>query len=180
MKLLYFIRHGESEFNKANRWAGSSDTPLTKKGHKQAQKTARTAKEQGLSFDLIVSSPLERAHETAKHVANVVGIPHEQIIIHDQFIERNFGKLEGRKDLVAKTKYYLDESAIDDYDGVESLADLQKRVEQTLEYLHSLPHETILVVGHGGTGRALRRAIQKKPLHKRGKKIDNAEMLRLI
>jgi probable phosphoglycerate mutase len=180
MKRLYFIRHGESEFNKANVWNGSSDTPLTKKGHEQAKQAGRKAEQEGLAFDIIITSPLERAHETAKHVATATGVPHDQIIIYDHFVERDFGKLEGRKDLVATTKYFLDESDIDSYENVERLADLQKRADKVLADLQSLPHDTILIVGHGAIGRALRRAINKEPLGKRGKSFDNAELVRFI
>lgn len=180
MKRLYFIRHGESEFNASHAWGGSSDTPLTPKGRKQAKRAGREAREQGLVFDVIISSPLSRAHDTAKLVATELGYPHDKIILHDQFIERDFGKLEGRKDLVAGTKYVIDESAIDPYDGVERLHDLQARMDEFLNFLDNQPHETILVVGHGGSGRALRRAIQKEPLSKRGKSFDNAELVRFI
>lgn len=154
--------------------------PLTPKGREQAKKAGQKAREQGLVFDAIISSPLSRAHETAKHVASVLDYPHDEIILSDRFIERNFGKLEGRKDLVAGTKYFIDESAIDPYDGVERLQDLQKRMDDFLAYLHSLPQDTILVVGHGGSGRALRRAIRKEPLGKRGKGLGNAELVRFI
>ena len=180
MKRLYFIRHGESTFNANHAWAGSSDMPLTPKGREQAKKAGQEAREQGLVFDVIISSPLERAHHTAKLVANEIDYPHDKIILSDQFVERDFGRLEGRKDLVAGTKYFIDESAIDPYDGVEKLTDLQRRMNEFLEYLHSLPHDNILVVGHGGSGRALRRAIKEEPLSKRGKSLGNAELERFI
>lgn len=180
MKRLYFIRHGESEFNKAKIWNGPTDTPLTPKGRAQAKKAGQKAREQGLVFDVIISSPLSRAHDTAKQMASALDYPHDKIILDNQFIERDFGKMEGRRDLLATTKYVLDESAIDPYQGVEKLADLQKRMDDFLAYLHSLPHDTILVVGHGGAGRALRRAIQREPLNKRGKSFANAEIVRLI
>jgi probable phosphoglycerate mutase len=180
VKRLYFIRHGESEFNAGHKWAGSSDTPLTPKGREQAKLAGKKAREQGLVFDVIISSPLSRAHDTAKHMASELGYPHDKIILNDHFIERDFGKLEGRKDLVAGTKYFIDESAIDAYDGVESLETLQGRMDAFLAYLNSLPHDTILVVGHGGSGRALRRAVQKGSLKERGKSLANAEMVRLI
>lgn len=180
MKRLYFIRHGESTFNANHAWNGSSDMPLTAKGREQAQKAGQEAREQGLVFDVIISSPLARAHDTAKLVASEVEYPHDKIVLSDKFVERDFGKLEGRKDLVAGTKYFIDESAIDPYDGVEKLTDLQRRMNEFLEYLHSLPHENILVVGHGGSGRALRRAIRQEPLSKRGKGLGNAELIRFI
>lgn len=180
MKRLYFVRHGESEFNRANRWAGSTDTPLTETGHAQAKKAGRHFKQKNIPIDVIVSSPLDRAHQTAKHIASSIGYPHEEIILHEPLIERNFGVLEGNKDLVTATKYLFNEAAIDHYENIEKLADLQERVNNVLDYLKSLPHETILVVGHGASGRALRRAINNEPLHVRGKSFANAEVVRLI
>lgn len=180
MKHLYFIRHGMSEFNKAYVWAGSSDTPLTPEGHEQAKEAGRKAREQGLVFDVVISSPLSRAHETAKHVAKALDYPHKNIVIHNGIVERNFGKLEGRKDLLASTKYVLDESAIDTYDGVESMEQLQKRADDFLAHLRTLPHDSILVVGHGAFARALRRSVNKEPLSSRGRRLHNAEIVRLI
>jgi probable phosphoglycerate mutase len=180
MKQLYFLRHGMSEFNKARIWAGSSDTPLTSDGEVQAKLAGLLAKEKGLSFDIIVSSPLKRAHDTAKIFADEIGYPHADIVLHDYLIERKFGKLEGRKDLVAATKYAVNEAAIDKYDGVEALEELHRRALATYEYLESLPHDTILVVGHGAHGRALRRVIKKEPLSKRGTAYRNAELVRFL
>lgn len=154
--------------------------PLTPKGREQARRAGQKTREKGLVFDVIISSPLSRALDTAKIVASEIDYPHNQIILSDQFIERDFGKLEGRRDLVAGTKYFMDESAIDPYDGVEKLLDLQRRMDDFLEYLHSLPEDTVLVVGHGGSGRALRRAILQEPLSRRGKSLGNAELVRFI
>lgn len=180
MKRLYFVRHGESELNKANRMSGLSDTPLTEKGHQQARQAGLAAKKQGLAFDMIIASPLQRAHNTAKHFAAATNYPPERIEIHPRLVERNFGELEGTKDLIVTTKYFLDESAIDDYKDVESLAELQKRADEMLAYLRDLPHDTILVVSHGAFGRALRRAVNDEPIGHRGKSFGNAEIARLI
>lgn len=180
MRQLYFIRHGESEFNRAHKWSSSTDVPLTKTGQKQARKAGQKMKNQALSFDVIVSSPLIRAHQTAQHVAEAIDYPSEKIVIHDNLVERQFGVLEGKNDLVAATRYIYDESAIDHYEEVEKLIELQERAEQVLEYLHTLPYDTILIVGHGAFGRALRRAIKNEPLRKRGKSFGNAEYERLI
>lgn len=183
MKRLYFIRHGLSEFNKAQKWAGSSDTPLAPEGKEQAKLAGKLAREQGLIFDVIVSSPLGRAHETAKHVASEMGYPHDKIVVNDIFTERNFGILEGKKgkdDLFATTKYIIDESSIDSYENVEKLAELHKRAEEALEYLNSLPHDTVLVVGHGASGRALWRVVSGKPVSIRNVRYNNAEIIRFI
>lgn len=146
----------------------------------QARSAGKNMRKQGLAFDVIISSPLTRAHQTAKHVAEAIDYPHDKIEINDRLVERKFGALEGSKSLVAATKYLYDESSIDHYAEVERLAELQERANQILEYLNSLPYDTILIVGHGAFGRALRRAIKNEPLHKRGKSFGNAEYERFV
>jgi broad specificity phosphatase PhoE len=181
MRTLYFMRHGESEFNKANEWSESTtNSPLTKKGLEQSQRAGQELKESGVIFDVIISSPLTRAFQTAEQVAKALDYPAKKIHINDRLVERSFGSLEGKKALVATTKYIVDESAIDSYDDVETLADFQARVDDFLKYLQTLPYDNILIVGHGAFGRALRRAVNKDPITKRGKVFGNAEIERFI
>lgn len=180
MKHLYFVRHGQSEANAAKKWSGHADHVLMPEGHEQAKQTAASAKQQGLKFDIIICSPLQRAVQTAKHIATAVGYPYEKIVLHDGFKERCFGELEDKTNHEVRKAYKLDESVIDTYKDVEKLADIQLRAQQMLEYLHTLPQDTVLVVAHGSFGRALRRAITKDPLHERGKSINNAELIKFI
>ncbi|HSX05237.1 MAG TPA: histidine phosphatase family protein [Candidatus Saccharimonadales bacterium] len=149
---LYFIRHGQSELNAREIFAGCLDTPLTKRGCQQAAAAGEQAK--AVSFDLIVSSPLVRALETAQIVAQEAGYPLDAIRQSDLFKERSLGKLEGKP----WTTY--DESA--DHDlasdkamGVEPMAELVERARKGLVFLQNQPAETILVVGHGSFYRAL-------------------------
>ena len=182
MKHLYFIRHGLSEANKAGVWSGSlTDTPLAPEGHEQAKKAGANARANSLCFDIIISSPMDRAHQTAKHISNAVNYPHNNIILHDSFVERSFGELEGKTGNAELFAHYgQDESSIDIYNDVERLVDLQWRAQEALNYLHTLPQDTILVVSHGAFGRALRRAINKEPLNIPIDAIPNAEIIKLI
>lgn len=180
MKQLYFVRHGQSQLNEDGKWAGTTDTPLTPKGHEQAKQTGQGVKAEGLAFDAIVSSPLQRAHHTAQHIARQIGYPEDAIIIEPRLIERSFGTLENTRDLVARAKYVINERAIESYPEVESLDDLHVRAAEVLEYLQTLPYDKILVVGHGASGRALRRVINKEPLDYVGERYDNAQLVRLI
>lgn len=180
MKNLYFIRHGQSEMNVSGHWSGVTDTPLTPKGHEQAKRTGAQAKKDGLSVDVIISSPLQRAHHTAKHVATALDFPHENIMLHQGFIERNYGAMEATviSDDIKASVY--DETILDSFEGSEKLIDLQWRARQMVDYLHSLPYETILVVSHGTFGRALRRAIEKTSVTERGTSIANAEIVKFL
>jgi len=65
--ILIFVRHGESEGNKSNRFNGSLNLPLTDKGKEQARKTAEYLKK--YKIDRIYSSDLSRALETGKIIA---------------------------------------------------------------------------------------------------------------
>lgn len=180
MKNLYFVRHGLSEANKANVWSGHTNTPLAPEGHEQAKLAGQKAREQGLMFDIIVSSPLDRAHHTAQHIGLATGYPITDIVLHKGLVERNFGELENTYNKEAAAKYTQDEAAIDIYKDVERLVDMQWRAQELLKYLHTLPHDNVLVVAHGAFGRALRRAINKDPLNGPLVPIPNAEVIKLI
>lgn len=180
MKHLYFLRHGLSEANKANIWSGSLDVALAPEGHEQAKASAAIAREQGLSFDVIISSPLQRAHHTAQYMAEAIGYPIDKIQIHADLVERDFGVLEGRQDPEITRKYIEDEMILESIDGAERLVDLQWRAQKVLDYLHSLPYDSILVVGHGNFARALRRAVNKEPLHERGERFEHAKIIKLL
>lgn len=166
--------------NKTTVWSGSPDSPLAPEGHDQAIKAGKIAKQQGLTFDLIISSPSQRALNTAKYVATEIGYPHENILIDPAIKERHFGELEGRKDLVAATKYVISESAIDKFDDVESLEELQARADDFLKRVSQRNEDIILVSSHGAFGRALYRKIHNKPINYRFKVFQNAKMERLI
>ena len=68
MAEIYFVRHGQSEANAANLVAGWRDYPLTKEGVNQATKEAQEIKRK-LHIGGMISSPLMRAHDTAKIIA---------------------------------------------------------------------------------------------------------------
>ncbi|NBU34712.1 histidine phosphatase family protein [bacterium] len=180
MKHLYFVRHGLSEANKAGIWSGYFNTPLASEGHEQAKLAGKLAREQGLVFDIILSSPLDRAHHTAQHISHATGYPISDIVLYDNLIERNFGELENTQNKEAAAKYAQDESTIDAYNNVERLVDLQWRAKEVLKYLHTLPHDTVLVVAHGAFGRALRRAVNNDPLNSQFVAIQNAEIIKFI
>jgi uncharacterized phosphatase len=149
MKKLYFIRHGLSEMNKTGHFAGTIDTPLTEEGRAQAKKAANHAKD--LNIDLIVSSPLSRARETAEIIAQEIGYPKENIIYSDLIIERHWGDLEGKPHITIED--------LDEVPNAETSDQLLERSEKALRYLESLDAENILVVSHGTFGRALRHHI---------------------
>ncbi len=87
---LYLIRHGQSDGNAEGRFGGHGPTPLSALGREQAEKTARVLKKEGV--DVIYSSDLLRAMQTAEPLGKLLGIP-----VHScpEFRERHVGVLEG-------------------------------------------------------------------------------------
>ena len=183
MKHLYFIRHGQSQANKKAIWSGQLDSPLSEQGILEARKASKNALADNFKPDLIISSPLIRAYETAKILAEALNYPINKIQVRKGLIERNFGKLEGTS--IADTLPDFDQYILlDSIESVEKLVNLQKRVASELENIKSLPSDTILIVGHAAFGRALRRVIAGKPYTQEYvgefKQIPNAEIIKLI
>ncbi|MGH2373936.1 MAG: histidine phosphatase family protein [bacterium] len=88
--LLYTLRHGLTELNRSKRTGGRLDVPLLEEGRKQAE-DAR-AQFDGTSLDVVISSTLRRAIETA---LIVTGWEREKILVDDLAVERSFGEMEG-------------------------------------------------------------------------------------
>lgn len=87
---VLLIRHGQSKGNAERRFGGHTATPLSSRGRKQAEATARTLKSESLTA--IYSSDLARAMETARPAANLTRLP---INGTSAFRERGVGVLEG-------------------------------------------------------------------------------------
>lgn len=77
MSKIYFVRHGESQWNVEDKICGQTDIPLTERGHAQAEETGRRIVEKGITAAEILCSPLLRAKDTAAHISQVTGIPPE-------------------------------------------------------------------------------------------------------
>ena len=78
---VWFTRHGETEHNtKQIMNGGDVDTPLNDTGREQAKQSGIDAKKRGISFDVIISSPLSRARETAQIMAEETGYIGEIIV----------------------------------------------------------------------------------------------------
>lgn len=167
MKKLYFARHGESEMNVKKLLAGTTDTPLTDAGRMQAKKAGQNAQELGI--DLIVSSPLSRALETAQIIAKEIGYQKSQIITNKLLIERDHGPLEGQA--------WSPDLNLDGFSDIETDGTLVERAHLALKWINSHSANHILVVSHGAFGRALRSVLLAEyPMSHPGK-LKNAEIV---
>lgn len=155
-KIVYFVRHGQSEDN-ASPVFQSPDSPLSEKGKRQAQSIAERASR--LAFQALVSSPLERAKQTAQIVASATG---KQVEFCDLFIERvKPSYINGRAHSDEKAKSLWQEWEKSLYtpgarveDG-ENFDDLVMRADKALEFLRKRPEQSLLVVTHGYFLRAM-------------------------
>ncbi len=86
--MIYIIRHGKTELNRANVLQGRSDCPLNEEGVLQARAAAETLR--GISFSYVFSSPLLRALQTAEIVA-----PGIAPVVDERLIEMDYGPYEG-------------------------------------------------------------------------------------
>ena len=85
------LRHGETPLSGERRFAGRGDIPLTATGLEQAAAAAARLAARG-GLDLIVTSPLGRARQTASAVAAATGVP---VVVGDGWMETDFGEWEG-------------------------------------------------------------------------------------
>lgn len=148
MTRFFLVRHGETEWNRIRRIQGVSDIPLNDTGRAQAAALGQILV--GHQFDLIVSSPLSRALDTASIIARRLGMP-QPLIIPD-LIERNYGEAEGSDGGELDTRY----PAGTEIPGREERADVQKRVIRVLQDLAIRhPSADVLAVAHGGVIRSV-------------------------
>jgi uncharacterized phosphatase len=148
---LFFIRHGESQNNNEGRFTGQQDIPLTDLGREQARLIGRRILSEGLAPDVIISSPLIRALETAQLVADELHYPREAIIEQPLLMERFFGDIEGKSK--AETGQLTDE--LIKKSGAESSEALIERAGEFLKSLELIEADRALVVSHNGFGKRL-------------------------
>jgi len=141
---ISLVRHGQTNYNRNNIIQGQVDIPLNKFGENQALLTAKNFK--GEKFDVIISSPLSRAIETAKIIAQEINF-HKEIIHNDAFIERNFGLADGKE--ISKYFAKIHDQSIKD---LESTTDLKKRTMTGLNnVVNDYLDKNIMIVSHSHT-----------------------------
>ncbi len=95
MNKLVLLRHGESLWNKENRFGGWTDTDLSEKGIAEAEKAGRILKEQGYTFDVAFTSVLKRAIRTLWIVLDVMDLMWIPVYRSWRLNERFYGALQG-------------------------------------------------------------------------------------
>ncbi|MGL5788746.1 MAG: 2,3-bisphosphoglycerate-dependent phosphoglycerate mutase, partial [Bacteroidales bacterium] len=95
MYTLILVRHGESEWNKENRFTGWTDVDLSEKGVAEAYTAGRKIKESGITVDVIYTSVLKRAIKTAFYIADECDILWIKMVKNWRLNERHYGALQG-------------------------------------------------------------------------------------
>ncbi len=147
---LILIRHGQTEWNREERFRGRVDIPLNETGKEQAQKiAARLAND---PIDAIYSSPLQRALQTARPLAD---FKHLQVQTEPGLNDISFGALEGLKVEEARQAFpeiidkWLNEPGHCKFPKGDSVKGLRTRLEDTLNALSAIhPDQTIALVSH--------------------------------
>lgn len=147
---LIIVRHGETEYNTQKRYQGQSESPLTERGREQAKSAAKRLCAENI--DLIYSSPLSRALDTAKIIRGDRDI---KIVTDKRLSEIKCGKWEGIQFDELKEMYpcemdtWLNQPVIHRMPGGETMAEVDARAREFLdEILGKYEGKTILIVTH--------------------------------
>jgi uncharacterized phosphatase len=161
---LVLVRHGETEWNRAGRVQGRTDIPLNDTGREQA--AAAAARLRDADLDAVASSPLSRAAETARIIAEAIGLDAVETV--DDLVERDYGDAEG-----------MDGEQIRERFGGPLVAreTREQTVERVLPALVGIaerhPGGRVLVVSHGGVIGSLIRHATRWAWPERGERIEN-------
>merc|ERR1712216_328355 len=101
---LVLVRHGESQWNKENRFTGWVDVPLAESGMEEAHRAAKNLKEEGFTFDILYTSVLQRAIKAGLTILEDMGLLWIPIEKNWCLNERHYGALQGlnKKETVEK------------------------------------------------------------------------------
>ena len=171
MKNILLIRHGQSEWNKLNLFTGFKNIELSEQGIDEANKAGQNFKNLNIKFDIVFTSELKRAQETAKIILKNLDqwdhLHKEGKIITDiKLNERDYGDLTGLNKKETADKFGEEQvhkwrrGYSDQPPNGESLEDVVRRVKIYFEEsinpaIQSADNNNILIAAHGNSLRAL-------------------------
>ena len=162
---IYLVRHGETEWNKLGKLQGHTDIDLNHSGVLQANACADFLS--NFPFDFIITSPLKRAKQTAAIISEKKRLP---VIEMAQFIERNYGDVEGMT-IEERLSKFPDRQ----YPNQESKTSVRKRVMAGLKQIQS-EHDgkNIILVAHGAVINSILAALSDEQIGSGKTKLGNA------
>lgn len=142
--IICLIRHGQTDWNKQKLIQGRINNPLNEEGIKQVKEVGLILKEKDPNWDIIIASPLDRAINSAKIIANELNFKND-IIINFDVIEREFGNAEGQ----FITEEIYDSIKKDEVIGLEKSFQIQDRAYKAiLDIANKYPGKKILIATH--------------------------------
>ena len=105
MKKLVLVRHGESTWNKENRFTGWTDVPLSEKGIEEAREAGYILRKEGYLFDIAFTSVLKRAIRTLNIILEEMDLEWIPVIKDWRLNERHYGALQGLNKAEMAAKY---------------------------------------------------------------------------
>ncbi len=153
MLRVYFVRHGETDWNIQGRLQGLTDTPLNARGIEQAQQIAERLAEVP-NIAAIYTSPLQRARTTSQIIGERLGLAP---IADDRIVERNMGAVEGLTGAEVAQRYpefaarwRVGEKRVP-FPDEEPPEQMRRRIASFLHDIQAQhPDGSIVVVTHGG------------------------------
>lgn len=170
MPNLILLRHGQSQWNLENRFTGWVDIDLSEKGREEAQSAGEKLRD--LQIDVVYTSVLQRAINTAKIALETAGKGEMELIKDQALNERHYGDLQGLNKAETAEKYgdeqvHIWRRSFDVRPPGEEAESLELTIERVLPYYHEhiekdlLAGKNVLVVAHGNSLRALSYYIDK-------------------
>lgn len=183
MTELLLVRHGETDWNRDRRFQGHADPPLNDAGREQAD--ALAAELAGERIELVYTSDLARARETAEIVAARLSA---DVVAMGDLREIDVGDWQGLTWPEIEERYPEGARAWHEHGqgwkGGETYDELGKRVVAALRRIAAdHPEKRVLVVGHGGTIRAARAFLEGVSVvesRSRSRPIGNCEVFRVV
>jgi len=166
---VLLVRHGQTDSNATGVLQGHSPTPLNSLGRAQAKQVARRLKAWNSPIDVLVSSDLKRAAQTADVISSELKLP---IRFDPRWRELSFGELEGKA--VGEKEIWRNAGGEVEAPGGEKAIDFQARILDALTDLRDrfLDANTICVVTHGGPCRLVPRLLNAGTLPRVADQVD--------
>lgn len=161
MTTILLTRHGQTDWNREDRFRGRADIPLNADGERQA--VALAERLATFPISAVYSAPLQRARRTAEICAAPLGLDAQVL---PGLLDLDYGEWQGLRteEVIARDpdlyRLWLTEPASMRFPGGETLAEMQSRCVPVLEEVIARhPADTVAIVGHVTTNRALLLAV---------------------
>ena len=166
---LGLFRHGQTDWNINFLLQGVTDIPMNQTGIEQVKLAGLAIKAE--DWDVVLTSPLSRAKQTAEIIASQLGF--SEIIEQELLIERSFGEAEGLSHEQWRAKY----SNLDQIPGGESRTQLARRSDFLLGKIsEEHPGKRVLAISHAALIRNLISIASNNQLPRDGERLGNASL----